>query len=116
MQSDARGQAINSPSVTLLATPDQAEVLTLAGTQGSVQLVLRNGSDNAIEKTAGSSVGQLFGMKVKPVSTVERPRSRPKPVEAAPVAPPPPPPPPPEVIMIRGNTKTVERVNQGASN
>jgi len=113
IQPDARGGAINTPTVTLLATPEQAEILTLAGTQGSVQLVLRNGSDNTIEKTSGSTVGQLFGVKAKPVSVAPRPR--PKPVEVAP-APPPPPPPPPEVIVIRGNQKSVERVGSGASN
>src|SRR6185369_2640962 len=35
IQPDGRGQAINTPTVTLLATPDQAEILTLAGSQGS---------------------------------------------------------------------------------
>lgn len=118
IQPDARGQAINTPTVTLLATPDQAETLTLAGNSGSVQLVLRNGSDQAIEKTNGSTISELYGgrAKVKPVVS-ERPRPRAKPVEVvAPLAPPPPPPPPPEVIMIRGNQKTVERVGQGGSN
>jgi pilus assembly protein CpaB len=113
IQPDARGQAINTPTVTLLATPEQAETLTLAGNQGSIQLVLRNGSDQTVEKTPGTSVSELFGMKgrpvVKPVSA-PAPKPRPRIVEAAP----PPPPPPPEVIVIRGNTKTVERV--GSSN
>lgn len=113
IQPDARGNAINTPTVTLLATPEQAEILTLAGTQGSVQLILRNGSDNSIEKTSGSTVSQLYGVKAKPVSVAPRPR--PKPVVVAP-APPPPPPPPPEVIVIRGNQKSVERVGSGASN
>src|ERR1700722_1860959 len=31
IQADARGQAIQAPSVTLLVTPEQAETLTLAG-------------------------------------------------------------------------------------
>jgi pilus assembly protein CpaB len=117
IQPDARGQAINTPTVTLLATPEQAETLTLAGNSGSVQLILRNGSDQAIEKTSGSTISELYGGRAKIKPAVDsRPRPRPKPVEiAAPVAPPPPPP-PPEVIMIRGNQKTVERVGQGGSN
>ena len=53
MQPDARGQAIQAPTVTLLATPEQAETLTLAGSDGRIQLVLRNSSDQTIEKTAG---------------------------------------------------------------
>jgi Flp pilus assembly protein CpaB len=116
IQPDGRGQAINTPTVTLLATPEQAETLTLAGSQGSIQLVLRNGSDQTIEKTSGSGLAELFGGRTQKVAAVAKPRSNPapklKPVEA-PVAPPPPPP-PPEVIMIRGNARTVERV--GPSN
>jgi len=41
IQPDARGQAINAPNVTLLVTPDQAEILTLASSEGRIQLVLR---------------------------------------------------------------------------
>src|SRR6185436_7354000 len=112
IQPDGRGQAINTPTVTLLATPDQAETLTLAGNQGSLQLILRNGSDQAIEKTSGSGLAELFGGRSKPVVIERAPqRPRPAPVVVTPVvAPPPPPPPPPEVIVIRGNTRTVERV------
>ena len=112
IQPDGRGQAINTPTVTLLATPEQAETLTLAGNQGSIQLVLRNGSDQTIEKTPGSGMAELFGGRSKPVAVAAapRPRPQPKPVVVAPVPPPPPPPPPPEVVVIRGNTRTVERV------
>jgi pilus assembly protein CpaB len=110
IQPDGRGQAINTPTVTLLATPEQAETLTLAGSQGSIQLVLRNGSDQTIEKTPGSGLAELFGGRSKPVQVAAvRARPQPKPV-VAPVAPPPAPAPPPEVIVIRGNTRTVERV------
>jgi Flp pilus assembly protein CpaB len=42
MQVDARGQPITAPTVTLLATLEQAEILTLAGNK-TYQLVLRNG-------------------------------------------------------------------------
>ena len=111
IQPDGRGQAINSPTVTLLATPAQAETLTLAGNQGSLQLILRNGSDQVIEKTSGSGINELFGGRSKPVAVERAPRPKPTPVVVTPVAaPPPPPPPPPEVIVIRGNTRTVERV------
>src|ERR1700735_3690126 len=34
IQADARGQAIQAPTVTLLATPAQSETLTLAGNEG----------------------------------------------------------------------------------
>jgi pilus assembly protein CpaB len=115
MQADPRGQPINTPTVTLLATPEQAEILTLAGNSGSIQLVLRNGSDTEINKTPGRDVAELYGRgaKVKPVSSESAPvvrRPRPRPVETPVAVAPPPPPPPPEVIVIRGNAKSVERV------
>jgi len=119
MQSDQRGAAINTPTVTLLGTPDQAEILTLAGNQGSIQLVLRNGSDQTIEKTQGNTVAELFGgvrNRQKPTNVDAKPRPKPKPVEVVAVAPPPPPPPPPEIVVIRGNSKSVERVGASRAN
>jgi len=134
LQADARGQAISAPTVTLLADPKQAEVLTLANSEGHIQLILRNGSDQDITITPGRKVQDLFktgGFKTSPSinangyrpssddeAEVPRPRRRPRPVQtaAAPAAPapavaaPPPPAPPDQVVMIRGVTKTVEVV------
>ncbi|MEK7750797.1 MAG: Flp pilus assembly protein CpaB, partial [Acidobacteriota bacterium] len=114
MQADARGQPISAPTVTLLVTPDQAETLTLAGTEGRIQLVLRNGGDQTIERTSGRVAGELYNSarKQKPDSSEAARRPRPQPVAVAVVAPPPPPKPAPpdEVMVIRGTTKTVEVV------
>ncbi len=116
MQSDSRGAAITAPNVTLLVTPEQAEILTLAGNEGRIQLVLRNGSDHGIEKTPGTKLNALYkgNAKAEPAAA-PRPQPRPRVVVAAAV-PPPPPPAPPEVIMIRGNTRTVEVVGQRSNN
>lgn len=131
IQPDAKGSAINAPSVTLLATPDEAEMLTLANSEGHIQLVLRNGADQTIEKTKGKMVQELFGLAgnrpggqgasyqqtsygSEGGDAPPRPRARRQP-QAEPAAAPPapaPPPPPDQVIMIRGNTKTVEVVNR----
>jgi len=110
IQADARGQAIQASTVTLLATPDQAETLTLANNEGRIQLVLRNGSDQTIEKPPGREVSELYGLHVrkKPVEAPARPRTRVVNVVAA--APPPPPPPPDQIIVIRGTQKSVEVV------
>jgi pilus assembly protein CpaB len=115
IQADAKGKAIQTPTVTLLVNPEQAEILTLAGNEGRVQLVLRDSGDQEIHKTPGSEVAALYGRGVpapKPAGNVA-PRARPRPPAvqaAAVVAPPPPPPPPPEVVVIRGNQRTVEVV------
>lgn len=125
IQPDARGQAINAPNVTLLVTPEQAEILTLASSEGRIQLVLRNGADMNVEKTPGRTVAQLFSGHGKKEEVAPAPRPRPRPqaapapvVVAAPAAPPPPPPPPTtsEVVVIRGTTKAVETVNINKTN
>ncbi|MDX1979450.1 MAG: Flp pilus assembly protein CpaB [Bryobacteraceae bacterium] len=121
-QPDARGQAIAAPNVTLLVTPEQAETLTLASNEGRIQLILRSGSDQLMEPTTGRQLGELFG-RARRQQTEEEPAQRPRPRRVAqarpapaPVAavPPPPPPPPPvtdQVVVIRGNQKTVENVS-----
>lgn len=127
-QPDAKGQAINANTVTLLVSPDQAELLTLAGNEGRIQLVLRNGSDHGIEKTPGRQLGELFGRggpkkqrsqggsegpNTEGPLPAPRPRVRPVTV-TAPVAPQPaapaPPPPPDEIITFRGTVRAVEVV------
>ena len=119
MQPDAKGGAISAANVTLLVTPEQAETIILAGAEGRIQLVLRNGSDQTIAKTPGRQVVELFGGRRTPVAPRE-PRPRPR-VEAPPPAPvavqlpPPPPPPPDEVVVIRGTEKKVEVVGVNRS-
>lgn len=133
IQPDAKGSAINASTVTILATPEEAELLTLANSEGHIQLVLRNGGDQTIEKTRGKVVQDLFGVgngrsrqMVAQSSQASdgygdsEPAPRPRVRRAQPandqppaMAPTPAPPPPPDqVIMIRGNQKTVEVVNR----
>ncbi len=125
-QPDAKGQAINASTVTVLVSPEQAELLTLAGNEGRIQLVLRNGSDHGIEKTNGRQLAELFGRgKVKKTrpggdgaeTDAPAPRPRPRPVTVAAAAPlppvvaAPPPPPPDEIVTFRGTVRAVEVVN-----
>ena len=116
IQADAKGNAIQAATVTLLATPEQAEMLTLANGEGRIQLVLRNGSDQNVEKIRGSHVAELYGAAApapKPANP-DRPRRRPvEAVETAVPAPPPPPPPPDQIVVIRGTQKSVEVVGVG---
>jgi len=123
MQPDAKGQAMPAPTVTLLATPEQAEVLTLANNQGRLQLVLRNGSDQQIAKTQAKEVAELYGVPAKkktdrPVGFgLPRAQRAPAPVAmAAPAPAPPPPPPPDQIVVIRGTQKSVETVGPNRFN
>jgi len=118
VQADGKGQAISVATVTLLGTPDQSETLTLANNEGRIQLVLRNGSDQTIEKTTGREVAELYGARAsrKKVEAPAGPRPvrrQAPPVVAVATAPPPPPPPPDQIIVIRGTQKTVETVANG---
>jgi pilus assembly protein CpaB len=108
IQPDGRGQAINAPVVTLLVSPAQAEILTLAGNEGRIQLVLRNASDQGIESTPGKQLVELFGGRARK----SEPEPKPKAVSVAAPPPPPPPPPPDEVVMFRGTVKSVEVVGR----
>ena len=120
IQPDARGQPIQTPTVTLLVTPEQAETLTLAGNEGRIQLVLRNSGDQEIAKTPGTDVGEIYGKRVKTAPPASQPRPvvrKPQPpvMTAAQAQPAPPPPPPPEVVVIRGNQRSVEVVPSRAN-
>lgn len=125
-QPDAKGQAINASTVTVLVSPEQAELLTLAGNEGRIQLVLRNGSDHGIEKTSGRQLAELFGRGKSSkrtrgngnASDDGEPAPRPRPVTVAVAAPvqavvaaPPPPPPPDEIVTFRGTVRAVEVIN-----
>jgi pilus assembly protein CpaB len=127
VQPDPRGQAINAPVVTLLVSPEHAEVLTLAGNEAKIQLVLRNGSDNGVTATPGRRLHELYRGSKAPPRRAEfngdgdddgerQRRPRPRPVVVAQAPPPaitiapPPPPVPDQIVVIRGNQKTVEVV------
>ncbi|GIU77864.1 MAG: hypothetical protein KatS3mg005_1102 [Bryobacteraceae bacterium] len=125
LQTDASGKPVDAPNVTLLVTPQQAELLTLAGNEGRIQLVLRNGGDQNIEKTAGLSLAAIYGRYARMQALADgsvaedeeifdevNPRRR-SAARAQPAALPPPPPPPPapvpeQIITIRGVEKKVE--------
>jgi pilus assembly protein CpaB len=87
---DAEGKPIMVQVVNLLVTPEQAEQLSLAASQTSIQLVLRNPLDRLVAKTPGTTMRSLFtGGKLTPFD--EEAAARPRPVR---VAPPPAAPPP----------------------
>jgi len=92
---DAEGKPVLVQVVNLLVTPEQAEMLTLAASQTTIQLVLRNPLDREISKTPGTAVGLLFrGGKLPvaegplPAPAPARPRvvaEAPRRIEAPPV-------------------------------
>jgi pilus assembly protein CpaB len=63
---DPEGKPITVQVVNLLVTPEQAEQLSLASHQTTIQLVLRNPLDHDTAVTPGTAVASLFsGTKVR---------------------------------------------------
>lgn len=57
---DAEGKPVLTQVVNLLVTPEQAEQLSLAANQTTIQLVLRNPLDRDTAKTPGTALANLF--------------------------------------------------------
>jgi pilus assembly protein CpaB len=106
-QKDVEGKPVSVQVVNLLVTPEQAEMLSLASSQTTIQLVLRNPMDTQIAKTSGTAVVQLFhsNMTLPPEEKAGQPvvaRPAPRPARTAP------PPPQPRVVEVILGTKRAE--------
>ena len=106
------GQPIPSSVVTLLVTPEQAERITLAQTNGSITLVLRNPLDLAPTQTNGIRMAGLMGSSsTAPVEKPAPPKRKTVVAKAVVVeSPVPPPAPRPIVETIRAGKRTLEDV------
>ena len=96
-------------SVSLLVSPEQAEVLSQAIAQNRIQLVLRNPLDD-------SSIMDVSAKEIKPVvAGVRKPREAPLAPEKKIAAAETPKPPLPTVEIVQGTKRTVSVVAPGAS-
>lgn len=78
---DTEGKPMAVQVVNLLVTPEEAELLSLAASQTSIQLVLRNPLDHVVSKTPGTALQALFsGSKIElpraATSSAPRPEHR----------------------------------------
>jgi pilus assembly protein CpaB len=60
LERNTAGEPQSAPVITLLVSPDDAEKLTLASTQGHIQLALRNPLDTGQENIAAVNSGSLY--------------------------------------------------------
>lgn len=132
----ASGQNIDKPkndreveravrAVTLQVTPEQAEKLALASSEGKLQLVMRNSVDQADEQTSGANKRTLLNGEratlvpepgvgsnsTAPKAAPSSPRRiAPRPVVKETAAPktPPPSPPRPTIEVIKGGKKEIQ--------
>jgi len=89
--------------VTLLVTPEESERLSLASTEGKIQLALRNPLDGESPFTPGIRTSALVGTAAPKATVTMR---RPSAPAAAPSAVPAPPPPAPTIEIIRGDKRS----------
>jgi pilus assembly protein CpaB len=102
------GKPMPSNVVTLLVTPEQAERISLAQTNGSITLVLRNPLDVAPTETNGIKMAGLMGSASTAPIDKPAPKRRALVAKAVVAEPPPPPAPRPIVETIRAGKRTVE--------
>ncbi len=86
MEQDKEGKPVQVQVVNLVVTPEQAEVMSLAGNETKTQLVLRNPSDGQIAKTQGAATADLFNARPRPAARRAPSVPAPKPVQMVPVA------------------------------
>jgi pilus assembly protein CpaB len=84
IEKDREGKPQQAQVVNLLVTPGQAEILSLAGNETRIQLILRNPLDTGVTAPPGTVMSELFGQpKGRPPARVSAPiEPRPLPVSA----------------------------------
>jgi pilus assembly protein CpaB len=86
VQQDVNGKPQTATVVTLLVTPEQANLLALASTEGKIHLALRNALDTKEDNPAPAYTSNLF-LRAPPAVAPDKPVATPRP--AASPAPPP---------------------------
>jgi pilus assembly protein CpaB len=88
LERNSAGEPLNTSVITLLVSPDDAQKLTLASSQGRIQLTLRNPLDTRQQELPAANSNSLYRGGVAP--TPIAPKAPKVKHVAAPAAPPPP--------------------------
>ena len=104
LERNASGEAQNTPVITLLASPEDAERLTLASSEGKIQLTQRNPLDTHQDSVDPANAKGLYKGGTAPAAP---PRAAVRPVKQQKTEKPPPPPPVRSVDVYKGDKKTV---------
>ncbi|HXG54415.1 MAG TPA: Flp pilus assembly protein CpaB [Vicinamibacterales bacterium] len=109
-QDQDQNKPVQVTVVTLLVTPEQAERLALASTEGKIQLALRNPLDMGAPETPGIRTAGLMGGRPAAAAAPQRVASSPRPRQRTQpqAAPAPAAAPAPSVEIIRGDKRSVE--------
>ena len=111
IQRDPDGKPVTVNVVNLLVTPEEAEIVSLAGNFTRIQLVLRNPLDEKAVQTPGTAMAYLFSgqpMRAQPLNQpVAGPRRSAAPQRGAP-------PPPRPVVLERVTVPVTMEIISGA--
>ena len=108
MEQDLKdGKPVQVTVVTMSVTPEQAERLALASTEGKIQLALRNPMDQSTPATPGIKQAGLLGLVKAPAPAQTTGTAKPRAGQAVTV-PTSPAPFVPTVEMIRGDKRATE--------
>jgi len=99
LERNAAGDPQSAPVITLLVSPDDAQKLTLASSQGHIQLTLRSPVDTKQESLNATKASGLYKNLAPQPTAAPHPKSATKKL----VASAPPPLEPYKVVVIRGN-------------
>ena len=88
LERNQNGEPVNTPVITLLVSPDDAQKLALASSEGKIQLALRNPLDTKSDEVPSSGARGLYKLAPSPAPTMHTPVHRSLPVKAAPTTPP----------------------------
>ena len=108
IQKDAEGKPVSVAVVNLAVTPEQAEILSLAGSDTKIQLVLRNPLDSDHVKTPGTALASLFSGKPLEPARPAHPAPRRVVVQARKQAPAPPPAPQFKIVEVFFGSKKAD--------
>jgi pilus assembly protein CpaB len=84
LERNQNGEPVNTPVITLLVSPDDAQRLALAQSEGKIQLALRNPLDTKSDEVPSSGARALYKFAPAPAPAVHAPVHRPLPVKATP--------------------------------
>jgi pilus assembly protein CpaB len=105
LERNSSGEAQNTPVITLLASPEDAERLTLASSEGKIQLSLRNPLDTHQDSVDAANAKGLYKGGTPPAAAPRRVPVRP--VKQPKTEKPPPSPSVLSVEVYKGDKKTV---------
>jgi len=104
LERSANGEALTTPVITLLATPEDAERLTLASSEGKIQLSLRNPLDTHQDAVDAANARGLYKGGTVPAAP---PRAAVRSVKQKKIEKPPPSPSVLSVEVYKGDKKTI---------